>query len=97
MLGCIAAVTETESPSQLRPAVIQRIWTSLTAGGRCVDLPYGGASGDIRVLLSASVWAPLTGSSTGTARASISTPTFEDEAISQSEVPSPPRVGSRST
>jgi hypothetical protein len=25
MLGCIAAVTETVSPSQLRPAVIQRM------------------------------------------------------------------------
>ena len=32
MLGCVAAVTDTESPSQLSPAVIQRTWTSLTAG-----------------------------------------------------------------
>ena len=32
MLGCVAAVIETESPSQLRPAVIHRMWTSLTAG-----------------------------------------------------------------
>jgi hypothetical protein len=28
MLGWLAAVTETESPSQLRPAVIQTMWTS---------------------------------------------------------------------
>ena len=39
MLGWVAAVIETESPSQLRPAVIQKIWTSLTAGARCVTLP----------------------------------------------------------
>ena len=32
MLGCIAAVIETESPSQPSPAVIQRMCTSLTAG-----------------------------------------------------------------
>src|SRR5438309_2330107 len=40
ILGCSAAVTETLSPSQLSPAVIQRIWTSftgdgLTGEGRC--------------------------------------------------------------
>ncbi len=39
MLGCVAAVTETESPSQLSPAVIQRTWTSLTAGSCCVFRP----------------------------------------------------------
>ena len=44
MLGCVAAVMETESPSQLSPAVIQRMCTSFTAGGCCVDLPYGIAS-----------------------------------------------------
>jgi hypothetical protein len=40
MLGNVAAVIETESPSQLNPAVIQRMWTSLTAGmgvGTCDD------------------------------------------------------------
>jgi hypothetical protein len=30
MLGCIAAVMETESPSQLMPSEVQRIWTSST-------------------------------------------------------------------
>src|SRR3954453_247648 len=34
MLGCSAAVTETESPSHDRPAVIHRMWTS--AGGAAV-------------------------------------------------------------
>src|SRR5580700_3057571 len=29
-LGCVAAVIETESPSQPRPAVIQTMWTSET-------------------------------------------------------------------
>src|ERR1700722_18041786 len=33
MLGCMAAVTETESPSQPRPVVIQTTCTSFTAGG----------------------------------------------------------------
>src|SRR5215510_1982427 len=33
MEGCSAAVTETESPSQLRPAVNQTICTSLTDEG----------------------------------------------------------------
>src|ERR1700688_4881353 len=41
MLGCVAAVIETESPSQPRPAVIQRMCTSLTAEAFCVDRPYG--------------------------------------------------------
>src|ERR1700722_4249750 len=45
MLGCVAAVIETESPSQPRPAVIQRMCTSLTAGAFCVDRPYGTVSG----------------------------------------------------
>src|SRR5205823_12643505 len=45
MLGWLAAVTETESPSQLRPAVIQRMWISFTAGARWVDLPYGASAG----------------------------------------------------
>ena len=39
MLGCVAAVIETESPSQPRPAVIQRTWTSETAGGFWVTRP----------------------------------------------------------
>ncbi len=39
MLGWVAAVVDTESPSQLSPAVIQRMWTSLTAGSRCVLRP----------------------------------------------------------
>ena len=39
MLGWVAAVIETESPSQPSPAVIQRMWTSLTAGARCVFRP----------------------------------------------------------
>ena len=39
MLGWVAAVIETESPSQPRPAVIQRTCTSLTAGARCVFRP----------------------------------------------------------
>ncbi len=39
MLGWVAAVTDTESPSQLSPAVIHRTWTSLTAGSRCVLRP----------------------------------------------------------
>src|SRR3981081_4665445 len=30
MLGWVAAVIDTESPSQLNPAVIQRMWTSST-------------------------------------------------------------------
>src|SRR5215467_12224147 len=36
--GCSAAVMETESPSQLRPAVNQRMCTSLTAEGRGENL-----------------------------------------------------------
>jgi hypothetical protein len=31
MLGWVAAVSATESPSQLRPALIQRTWTSGSA------------------------------------------------------------------
>src|SRR5271156_4500711 len=34
MLGCVAAVIETESPSQPRPAVIQRMCTSETGESR---------------------------------------------------------------
>src|SRR5689334_16609621 len=41
MLGWDAAVTETESPSQLSPAVIQSMCNSRTAGVCWVDLPYG--------------------------------------------------------
>ena len=41
MLGWVAAVIETESPSQPRPAVIQRMCTSATAGAFCVARPYG--------------------------------------------------------
>ncbi len=48
MLGWVAAVIETESPSQLRPAVIHTMWTSLTGGSFCVFRPYGAASVTIR-------------------------------------------------
>src|SRR3954469_20217304 len=41
MLGCVAAVMETESPSQPNPAVIHKIWSSATAGFLCVTRPYG--------------------------------------------------------
>src|SRR5580693_9789900 len=51
MLGCVAAVIETESPSQPRPAVIQTMCTSLTAGAFCVDLPYGTVAVPIAGLL----------------------------------------------
>src|ERR1700716_283133 len=44
MLGWVAAVTETEAPSQPSPVVIQTTWTSDTAEGTCVDLPYGTAA-----------------------------------------------------
>ena len=44
MLGCVAAVIDTESPSQPRPAVIQTMWISRTAGGTWVTRPYGSAS-----------------------------------------------------
>src|SRR5262245_44677835 len=44
-LGWEAAVIDTESPSQLRPAVSQRMWISLTAGGRCVLRPCGASVG----------------------------------------------------
>src|SRR5271168_2223744 len=44
MLGCVAAVTETESPSQPRPAVIQSMCTSATGDGFCVTRPYGTVS-----------------------------------------------------
>ena len=45
MLGSLAFVTETESPSQLNPAVIQRMSSSFTAGGRraCNSLPIARA------------------------------------------------------
>src|ERR1700761_9367226 len=41
MLGWVAAVTDTESPSQLSPAVIQRTWISVTAGAGWVFRPAG--------------------------------------------------------
>src|SRR5580692_122639 len=44
MLGCVAAVTETESPSQPKPAVIQRMCMSEMGDGFCVFRPYGTAS-----------------------------------------------------
>src|ERR1700694_2862586 len=50
MLGCMAAVIETESPSQLRPDVIQRIWISDTGDGVCVFRPYGTVSGMFNLL-----------------------------------------------
>ena len=39
MLGWVAAVMETESPSQPRPAVSQSTWTSETAGAFWVTRP----------------------------------------------------------
>src|SRR5580658_9938162 len=33
MLGCVAAVSATESPSQLNPALIQRTWTTASSVG----------------------------------------------------------------
>src|SRR5579863_4021445 len=44
MLGCVAAVTDTESPSQPNPAVIHRICTSATGDAFCVTRPYGTVS-----------------------------------------------------
>src|ERR1700761_8733811 len=41
MLGWVAAVMETESPSQPSPAVIHKIWSSATAGFFWVTRPYG--------------------------------------------------------
>src|SRR6185312_1985467 len=35
--GCEAAVTATESPSQLIPSDVHRMWTSSTAGADCVS------------------------------------------------------------
>ena len=43
MLGWVAAVIETESPSQPKPAVIQMMWISATAGFFWVTRPYGTA------------------------------------------------------
>src|SRR5262249_472520 len=37
-LGCSALVVEIVSPSQPRPAVSQTIWTSLTSGGRLLNV-----------------------------------------------------------
>ena len=37
MLGWVAAVSATESPSQLSPALIQRTWTTVSSGGASVD------------------------------------------------------------
>src|SRR5215467_9772342 len=51
MLGCVAAVIDTESPSHPRPAVIHTMWTSLTSGGRWVLDPYGAAPSAIGDLL----------------------------------------------
>ena len=31
MLGCVAAVSDTESPSQLSPALIQRTWIRVSS------------------------------------------------------------------
>src|SRR5579863_6975721 len=52
MLGCVAAVIETESPSQPSPAVIQTMCTSGTAGACCVLRPYGTNSAAMAGLLS---------------------------------------------
>ena len=36
MLGWVAAVSATESPSQLSPALIQRMWMTVSSGGASV-------------------------------------------------------------
>ena len=41
MLGCVAAVIDTESPSHPNPAVIHKISISFTGGVFCVLRPYG--------------------------------------------------------
>src|SRR5438477_2836595 len=76
MLGSLAFVMETESPSQLSPAVIQRMSTSFTAGGRCAcsSLPIARA---MPCLLCASVNAsPLVRSTPG----SETRPLYDGEA-----------------
>src|SRR5207302_5536577 len=76
MLGRLAFVMETESPSQLSPAVIQRMSTSFTAGGRCAcrSLPIARA---MPCLLCASVNAsPLVRSTRG----SETRPLYDGEA-----------------
>ncbi len=40
MVGCVAAVSATESPSQLRPALIQRMWITVSSGGASVVLTF---------------------------------------------------------
>src|SRR5690348_6587904 len=45
MLGCVAAVSETESPSQLSPALIQRTCSTGSAGG------FGLGDGDVVALV----------------------------------------------
>ena len=38
MLGWVAAVRATESPSQLSPALIHRTWTTVSSGGASVTV-----------------------------------------------------------
>src|SRR5271156_2637459 len=38
MLGCVAAVSATESPSQLSPALIHKTWTTVSSGGASVTV-----------------------------------------------------------
>ncbi|WP_245692510.1 hypothetical protein, partial [Streptomyces katrae] len=45
MLGCIAAVRETESPSQLSPALIQRMWIVWSSAGSEVAASMRGLLG----------------------------------------------------
>ncbi|MDP9120947.1 MAG: hypothetical protein M3O15_06180 [Acidobacteriota bacterium] len=53
MLGWVAAVSATESPSQERPALIQRMWTTgSSAGFAAADFDEGFAVDAMRYPLS---------------------------------------------
>ena len=49
MLGWVAAVSATESPSQLSPALIQRTWTTVSSGGASVVVTTRPPAGRARV------------------------------------------------
>ena len=61
MLGWVAAVSATESPSQLSPALIQRTWTTVSSGGASVAVtaapPISGPRAHVRLR----VWIPRDG------------------------------------
>ena len=44
MLGCVAAVSATESPSQLSPALIQRMWIRVSSAA------WAASRGDVDVM-----------------------------------------------